>query len=517
MDKTTNADMIVRYAERVYAYAVKRTYTQSEAEDLSQEILCTAVRELHKLRDSKKFEGWLWGIANNVTNTHRRRMAKERTFYCYDALDEIDIPEESDDEENEAIYDELRTKIAMLSSIYREIIVLYYYDRLSTKEIARRLSVPEGTVTWRLHEARRKLKKECHTMETSALYPKRIALDIYGSGNFTDTFPSELIGDALSQNILYYCYEKPRSTEELIKLCGVPAYYIEERLDNLLKREAVIEAVHGKYMTDFIIWSDKYGIYCEENAESAMLPIMDKMSSTLLKISKDAYKIGHYKAGKSENDLFYLYGIMAFDCLCSKHCRLPNPKIKEKRDGFGWCYIGSMETGLHPRIRITKHHCPNIHSRGNYAHIVYSGFGGVSFRNMMYNEQINACEDILLCGRTKSVDDMLSAIEKGYIIRGEDRNLQVTCPAFSKEEKSEFDAVAEKYLSELMPQYSDLLEGFINGYKTLFPPHISDDADRMCYSMFTGFYSVFIAYMQKNSLVAPPSAGCICDVMTAYR
>ena len=102
-------------------------------------------------------------------------------------------------------------------------------------------------------------------------------LDIYGSGDYngkTIPFPDVYIDDALSQNILYYCYEQAKGIEELAKLCGVPAYYIEERIGNLLKREAVIEVSKGKYQTDFIIWSDKYGIYCEENAEKSLMPVM---------------------------------------------------------------------------------------------------------------------------------------------------------------------------------------------------------------------------------------------------
>ncbi len=61
-------------------------------------------------------------------------------------------------DENEELYDALRTKIAMLSETYRHIIILFYYDGLSTKRISEKLSIPEGTVTWRLSEARRKLK-----------------------------------------------------------------------------------------------------------------------------------------------------------------------------------------------------------------------------------------------------------------------------------------------------------------------------------------------------------------------
>ncbi len=187
--------------------------------------------------------------------------------------------------------------------MYRDIIILYYYDGLSTKQISDRLSIPEGTVTWRLSEARRKLKKECIEIEVSALKPKQLNIGMYGSGNYDGKkipFPNVYINDALSQNILYYCYDDARSVEELSKLCGVPAYYIEERIDNLLKREAVIEQSKGKYRTDFIIWSDKYGIYCEENAEKTLMPIIDKMIAALCGIAKEANNINLYREKRME-------------------------------------------------------------------------------------------------------------------------------------------------------------------------------------------------------------------------
>ena len=37
-------DDIVRYADRIYGYAVKRTFSRDEADELSQEILCAAIR-----------------------------------------------------------------------------------------------------------------------------------------------------------------------------------------------------------------------------------------------------------------------------------------------------------------------------------------------------------------------------------------------------------------------------------------------------------------------------------------
>ena len=119
-----NSDMLEQYVERVYGYAMNRTYSREEAEELAQEILYTAVRELPKLKDEEKFEPWLWGVAGNVTKSFRRYMGKQRTMYSYDTLEDLTYEEEFSESQEEA-YDALRTKIAMLSVLYRDIIVLY--------------------------------------------------------------------------------------------------------------------------------------------------------------------------------------------------------------------------------------------------------------------------------------------------------------------------------------------------------------------------------------------------------
>lgn len=153
-----NHDIIKGYIEKVYGYAVKRTYSSDEADELSQEILFTVVRELPRLKDKSKFEPWLWGIANNVTKSFRRNMGKQRAMYSYNVPENLLYQEQYD--ESDETYDHLRTKIAMLSAIYRDIIILYYYDGLSVKQISQKLNIAEGTVSWRLSAARDKLKKE---------------------------------------------------------------------------------------------------------------------------------------------------------------------------------------------------------------------------------------------------------------------------------------------------------------------------------------------------------------------
>lgn len=76
--------IVEQYVDKVYGYAVKRTFSREEADELSQEILFTALRELPKLREDNRFEPWLWGLAGNVAKSFRRRMGRQRAMYSYD-------------------------------------------------------------------------------------------------------------------------------------------------------------------------------------------------------------------------------------------------------------------------------------------------------------------------------------------------------------------------------------------------------------------------------------------------
>ncbi len=512
--------ILERYVEKIYGYAVNNTFDRAEADELSQEILFTAVRSFSKLEHDDRLEPWLWGVAKNVTRSFRRNKGRERAIYSFDALDETLYAEPKEDDDNEELYSFLREKIAMLSAVYRDIIILYYYDSLSTKQISERLDIPEGTVTWRLSEARRKLKKECNDMEETALRPKKMKLGIYGSGNYNGTtipFPTVFIDDALSQNILYYCYDCAMGIEELAKACGAPAYYVEERVENLLRREALIEQSRGKYRTDFIIWSDPYGMYCEEHAEKALMPIMDKLLGALDAVATAANKLDFYKAEKSERDLWYLYGIMAFAYISKAYCDLPYPAVKVKYDGNAWCYLGNMETGKHRRLGIGTQHSANLGSRGGCSHTAYNNISGISYRPMMVDNYINVCADILYEGMTEDIDSLANAIGDGYIEKRQDGALFVTTPAFTIEQHRAFEKIADRYFAPLMPEYAEIVHAFVAGYKKLFPKHLEDDADRMCQNMFKNMFSVVVEHAQRTGRIDMPAQGSFLDVIVQFK
>lgn len=521
-----DSKILEAYADRVYGYAVNRTFSRDEADELSQEILLTALQELPKLRNEERFEPWLWGVANNVAKTFRRRMGKQRAMYSYDIPEDLSIFDEYT-VESEELYDRLRTRISMLSAAYRDIIILYYYDGLSTKEISEKLNIPEGTVTWRLSAGRTKLKRELEpyeappekgnkTMNESALRPVKLEIGIYGSGNYhgNEPFPNVYINDALSQNILYNCYESGKTVEELAKISGVPAYYIEDKVNALTYRRALVSLSQGRYRTDFVIRSKKDSEYWENNAMTAMAPIADQLLATLKAMTSEIYQIDHYKAGKSESDLFYLYSVLAF-IKQARQSGTEYPQIQPNYDGNSFRYIGRTENaklyGIGGNINY------NRGSRGSYEYRAYQ-FGKYESISMLpFDSRINVCEDILTTGTTDDKYNTAEAIKEGLLIkRLENGELYVNAPAFTKEQKAVFDATADKYLEPLMPEYNALFNRFAEGYEALIPSHLSDDAKRLSYGFFDGLLSVLFEYGEKNGIIAPPESKH-CDVLIQFK
>ena len=509
---------LTAYYDRLYGYAVRHTFTEEEAADLTQEILYTVMKQLPTLKNNDAFEGWMWGIAANVTRAFRRKMGRQRAMFVYDMPDTLSYEDEYPVEDEE-LYASLRARVAGLSQRYRDIVIMYYYDSLSTKEIAARLDIPEGTVTWRLSEARKKLKKECETMKAEALRPQKINPGFYGNGDYDGNckpFPYTYISDALSQNILYHCYEKAQTVESLSDLCGVPAYYIEDCMDNLLKREAIKEN-GGKYRTDFLIWSDKYGIYCEKHGEECMKPVLTPMLAALDAIAEDAKEIDFYRAGKTENELYYLYALLAISHMNNIYSRLPNPEIREKYDGQRWCYIGNTESGTHKKIGFGIQCSMNLGSRGSYSHSVYAIGCGFSWRPMMIDYEINVCEDLLTRGQTDDTYSAAEAIQGGYIRKTDNSELHVTPPAFTKDQIIAFHASVERHTALIAEQYQRCIDNFLSGYRALFPAHLHEDADRMCTRIYTGMITILLSHAQKIGHIQPPPQDTVCDVLIQFK
>jgi RNA polymerase sigma factor (sigma-70 family) len=144
----------------VYSTVLANLSSSGEVDDIVQETFIYAYYNFQTLRDINKLTSWLCGIARNKSRTFNRG---RKNLKSLDALQDYEIPPV---ETAEDIYiknyerAEIMRGVNNLSDKLRETVILYYMGEKSTVEISRILEIPEGTVRFRLAEARKKLKKE---------------------------------------------------------------------------------------------------------------------------------------------------------------------------------------------------------------------------------------------------------------------------------------------------------------------------------------------------------------------
>ena len=144
-------ELIGRYERLLLDYFRHNLLDAHRAEDLKQETLLRLHRERSNYRPQGKFRSWLFRIAHNllVDEWQRRKVRIERPLH--EAPDETSRPPliVERDESLRRVFEALR----QLPPIYREALVLAYYDRVPYAEIAELTGTTPGAVAVRVHTA----------------------------------------------------------------------------------------------------------------------------------------------------------------------------------------------------------------------------------------------------------------------------------------------------------------------------------------------------------------------------
>ena len=163
-DKTAYEELVLRHQRAVMGTAYKMTGNRYSAEDASQDAFVSAWMNLSELRDGAKFGSWVCAFAKNCARTLERRYRAaipaisldESVFFDVEDTADVIFPDE---------YEDIHAAVDALSDKIREAVRLHYFEEMSVAEIAKMLSVPVGTVKWRLSEGRKQLRKGYGIME----------------------------------------------------------------------------------------------------------------------------------------------------------------------------------------------------------------------------------------------------------------------------------------------------------------------------------------------------------------
>lgn len=165
-DRVAYAALVRMHQRRVYALSLQMLASQSEAEDAVQETFIRAWRALARFDGRSELSTWLYRIGVNVCLNALRRRKRNAA----DDLHDPRVPEPIADAtqgrtdpastaEASQLQGRLAKALDQLSPSLRTTVILVLVQGVPHKEAAEVLGCPEGTIAWRIHEARRKLRE----------------------------------------------------------------------------------------------------------------------------------------------------------------------------------------------------------------------------------------------------------------------------------------------------------------------------------------------------------------------
>ena len=156
-------DMYDRHRHLVYRTALAITCDPDMAADLLQEVFLRLHRFAERIDPSRPLQPWLYRMTVNLSYTWIKRKSRWMR-YINDMAERIITERRPANPHKIAEQDEswrwVRQAILALPVQQRMVVVLYYINDLSLKEIAEILEIPVGTVKSRLHYGRQTLKKK---------------------------------------------------------------------------------------------------------------------------------------------------------------------------------------------------------------------------------------------------------------------------------------------------------------------------------------------------------------------
>lgn len=250
MEKQQADAIITGYLQKIYGFAIRKTFSYAEAQELCAAILLECYRALRGAPEVRQPERYIWRLCMHV---YARHVQAEKQRRCL-SLEGMQLPV-YDDIPDEAQVLRLREAVAFLTEKRREAVYRFYYLGQPVAQIARETGAAPGTVKWHLNRARHELK-EAFWMEKRigrlGLHPVEAAGGFGHGGCTGQNFgPETYLGDRLSLNIVYSTYWQPRTREEIAEELGVTPVYIEDRLA-LLEDNGFLVRQKGERFTTYV-------------------------------------------------------------------------------------------------------------------------------------------------------------------------------------------------------------------------------------------------------------------------
>ena len=144
--------IIDRYQDTVYGLALARTGSRADADDVFQEVFLAYYQCGKTFRDEEHRKAWL---LRTTINQSRRVTSSSWRQKTVPLSEREDTPVQFQEPEENEVW----TALQNLAEDYRLPIYLFYFQELSTQEIAKALAIRPGAVRMRLTRGREQLRE----------------------------------------------------------------------------------------------------------------------------------------------------------------------------------------------------------------------------------------------------------------------------------------------------------------------------------------------------------------------
>jgi RNA polymerase sigma-70 factor (ECF subfamily) len=150
--------LFAKHYMAVYSLAYRWCGVKEDAEDIAQEVFVKLVRKLHTFSQKSSFKTWLYRIAvNTAKDFGRKKVGRQRLEADFVREQSLPNPTTSGQDTVEAA--QLMAAIGKLPLKQKEAVLLVFGEGFSHKETSKVLGCAETTVSWRIFQAKKRLKK----------------------------------------------------------------------------------------------------------------------------------------------------------------------------------------------------------------------------------------------------------------------------------------------------------------------------------------------------------------------
>ena len=158
-DREAFAALLERHYERIYRVGARVLGDADEAADLAQDVCVALPARLTSWRGESRFTTWLYRVVVNAArDALRRKDARRRSERSYAETEALMRVEDASQASRACEASWLRRALGELPEDLRVTVFLVLEEELRHAEAGEVLGVSESTVSWRMHEVRKRLR-----------------------------------------------------------------------------------------------------------------------------------------------------------------------------------------------------------------------------------------------------------------------------------------------------------------------------------------------------------------------